>query len=497
MTEITFNSKTDAFVKVLVATYEEQLNYGVTGGIIDRSSFNKLKALVERVDEDCKDKKEIIVFDNIKEVIVLLRTSNLSTTVDLETLGGKLYHKIKGYKNASIFARHLPKTDYSAEDIVNALGIGIEMSSYSFDKYHTQKKADEYPQLETVNFVAKDKLDKKCYNDAMALANAIRYARDLTNEPSNELTPEIYAKDIKRLEHLGLKVTLLDEADLKKKGFNMLLSVSQGSCNKPYVAIVEHIGNKKKKGYDVALVGKGVTFDSGGISLKPGAGMWDMKQDMAGSAVVVASLKAAAQQKLGLNVVGIVGLVENMPSGSATRPGDIVTSLSGKTVEVLNTDAEGRLVLGDCLTYVEREYKPERIIDVATLTGAIIIALGSEMAGLFSNDDCLSELLSIAGEQSGENVWRFPINDKYRKMVKSDTADLKNISNGRAAGSITAACFLEAFLPNKTPWAHLDIAGMDKVEKSTKKIEEKEPLYPCGASGFGVKLLNKFLKNLV
>ena len=243
----------------------------------------------------------------------------------------------------------------------------------------------------------------------------------------------------------------------------MLLAVAQGSANSPYVAILEYNGNKSKKGYDIALVGKGVTFDSGGISLKPGAGMWDMKQDMAGSAVVVSSLKAAAQQKLKLNIVGVVGLVENMPSGTATRPGDIVTSLSGKTVEILNTDAEGRLVLGDCLTYVEREYKPERIVDLATLTGAIVVALGSEMAGLFSNDDCLSELLSISGEQSGEELWRFPMTDGYRKLIKSDMADVKNLSEGRAAGSITAACFLEEFLLNKTPWAHLDIAGMDIV----------------------------------
>lgn len=214
-----------------------------------------------------------------------------------------------------------------------------------------------------------------------------------------------------------------------------------------------------------------------------------MKQDMAGSAVVVASLKAAAQQKLNLNVVGIVGLVENMPSGSATRPGDIVTSLSGKTVEILNTDAEGRLVLGDCLTYVEKEYKPERIVDLATLTGAIVVALGNEMAGLFSNDDVLSELLSISGEQSGEELWRFPLTDAYRKLIKSDMADVKNISDGRAAGSITAACFLEEFLPGKTPWAHLDIAGMDMFGKP-------RPLYPKGASGFGVRLINRFLRNL-
>lgn len=489
MTEITFNQATNSSaVKVLIATAEEALNYGVTGSIIDRSTFNKLKALVER--EDTEEKKsDLLVLDNIKETVVLLRPKNTIDTPALETLGGKLYQRIKNFASASIFARRLPRTDFTSEAVVNALGLGIELASYSFDKYHTTKKPHEFPKLETINFVAKEKLDKKAYEQTKALANAVRYARDLTNEPANALTPEIYAADIKRLEHLGLKITVMNKAELKKKGFNMLLSVSQGSTNDPYVCILEYTGNKKKKSVDIALVGKGVTFDSGGISLKPGAGMWDMKQDMAGSAVVVASLKAAAQQKLNLNIVGIVGLVENMPSGTATRPGDIVTSLSGQTVEILNTDAEGRLVLGDCLTYVEREYKPERIIDLATLTGAIVVALGSEMAGLFTNDDCMAELLSIAGEQSGEELWRFPINDCYRKMIKSDIADIKNISAGRSAGSITAACFLEAFLPNKTPWAHLDIAGMDKVEKA-------KPLYPAGASGFGVLLINKFLKNL-
>ena len=489
MTEITFNQDSkNSTVKILIATFEEQLNYGITGSIIDRSTFNKLKALVKRdLDED--KKSPILILDTIKEIVVLLRTNNLCTTLDINTLGAKLYQRIKEFSSATIYARHLPKTDFSSKDIANALGLGIELASYSFDKYFTQKKASEFPKLETVNFVSKENLDKKYYEHTKALTNAVRYARDLTNEPSNNLTPEIYAADIKRLENLGLKITILNKETLKKKGFNMLLSVSQGSCNDPYVCILEYKGNKKKEGYDVALVGKGVTFDSGGISIKPSQGMGDMKQDMAGSAVVVSSLKALAQQKLNLNVVGIVGLVENMPSGTATRPGDIVTSLSGQTVEILNTDAEGRLVLGDCLTYVEREYKPERIIDIATLTGAIIISLGDEMAGLFSNDDCLSELLSIAGEQSGEQLWRFPLTDNYRKKIKSDIADLKNISAGRSAGSITAACFLEKFLPNKTPWAHLDIAGVDKVEKS-------KHMYPEGSSGFGVMLLNRFLHNL-
>ena len=490
MTEITFNkSAKDSFVKILIATKNETMNYGITGGIIERSAFNKLKTFVAREDENNGKPQETLAYDNLKELIILCRVSIDASAIDLQTLAGKLYPKIKNYHNAIVFARHLPKTSFSAADIVNNIGLGFELASYSFDKYHTDKKPEDFPKLESINFIAKEKITKKDYEQTAALANAVRYARDLTNEPSNELTPEIYAADIKRLENLGLKITILNKTELKKKGFNMLLSVSQGSVNDPYVCILEYYGNKKKKSVDVALVGKGVTFDSGGISIKPSNGMWDMKQDMAGSAVVVSSLKAAIQQKLNLNIVGIVGLVENMPSGTATRPGDIVTSLSGKTVEILNTDAEGRLVLGDCITYVEREYKPERIIDLATLTGAIVVALGDEMAGLFSNDDVLSELLSIAGEQSGEELWRFPINDRYRKKIKSDIADIKNISEGRSAGSITAACFLEAFLQKKTPWAHLDIAGMDMFSKP-------KPLYGKGASGFGVLLINKFLQNL-
>jgi len=487
MTEITFNPNLKNPVTVLITTKEEQLNYGITGGYITKSAFNKLKAYIAKKDE--QKKEDILTLDLINEVIILVRTSNLSDPKDIEVLGAKLWAKIKDYPSVNFVARHLTKTSFSAQDIANFIGFGTELASYSFDKYKTLKKSEDFPKLEALNFVSKEHIDKKSYEPQKALANAVRYAKDLINEPSNELTPEIYVSDIKRLEHLGLKVTVLDKTELKKKGLNMLLSVGQGSENPPYVCVIEHKGNKKSKDYDVALVGKGVTFDSGGISLKSAKGMEDMKQDMAGSAVVVASLKAAAMQNLHLNIVGVVGLVENMPSGSASRPGDIVTSLSGKTVEILNTDAEGRLVLGDCLTYVEKEYKPKRIIDLATLTGAIGVALGDEMAGLFSNDDVLSELLSIAGEQTGEELWRFPLNDGYRKKVKSDLADLKNLTESRGAGAITAACFLEAFLLNKTPWAHLDIAGVDS-------FSSPKPIYTKGASGFGVLLINKFLRNL-
>ena len=334
MTEITLNSKTPSLVKVLIATKEEQLNYGVTGGIIDRSTFNKLKALVERNDENCDDKDEITILDTIKDVVVLLRTSNNSTTNDIETLAGKLYQRIKNYKSATVYARHLPKTDFSTNDVVNAIGLGIEMSSYSFDKYQTQKKANEYPQLETINFVAKEKIDPKAYNNTKALANAIRYARDLTNEPANELTPEIYAKDIKRLENLGLKITLLDEAELKKKGFNMLLSVSQGSINKPYVAILEYIGNKKKKGYDVALVGKGVTssFTSTGFHIS------------VSEAITASAFSLGGKPKASLKVSGSVGATGNAsstwngPSGiSATG-----SSIGGGGKEKSSSSSKGR-----------------------------------------------------------------------------------------------------------------------------------------------------------
>ena len=276
---------------------------------------------------------------------------------------------------------------------------------------------------------------------------------------------------------------------MKAKEFNLALSVAQGSCNPPRVAVIKWRGNKEMPEYALGLVGKGVTFDSGGISLKPGNGMWDMKQDMAGAAAVVGALKAAALQKLPINVVGVVGLVENMPSGSATRPGDIVRSMSGQTVEILNTDAEGRLVLADCLWYIQQEFKVKTVIDIATLTGAIIVALGTEMAGVMGNNQKLIDNIAKAGLSVDEKVWQLPISKEYNKMMDSAIADMKNISEPCNADSITAACFLQRFVQKDVKWAHLDIAGMDKIEKP-------KPLYPKGASGFGVKLFNAIMKTL-
>ena len=316
----------------------------------------------------------------------------------------------------------------------------------------------------------------------------MRYARDLINEPANNLTPEILSADIKRLEYLGLEVEIFDEKKMKELGFNLVLAVGQGSVNKPRIAVIKWHGDKNSADYKIGLVGKGVTFDSGGISLKSAANMDDMKQDMAGSAVITATMKAAALQKLEKNIVAVVGLVENMPSGSAIRPGDVVRSMSGQTVEIGNTDAEGRLVLADCLTYIQKTFAPEYVIDMATLTGGIMIALGGTFAGLFADNNKFADTICKTGEECGERVWRMPLDEEYNKLIDSPIADMKNIG-GRYASASTAACFLNRFINRNTKWAHIDIAGTDLI-KGTKDM------YPKGASGFGVILLDSVVKKL-
>ena len=326
------------------------------------------------------------------------------------------------------------------------------------------------------------------YKNNSCLANSVRYARDLINEPANVLNPEVMSQDIKRLEYLGLEVEILDEKAMLEKGFNLALGVAKGSDNLPRVAVLKWHGDTKQEKFKVGLVGKGVTFDSGGISLKPAANMGDMKQDMAGAAAVVATMKALALQKIKQNVVAVVGLVENMPSGKAYHPGDVIKSMSGQTVEVVNTDAEGRLVLADCLTYIQKMYKPQNVIDMATLTGAIVVALGSAYAGLFGNSKSLGLALMAAGDACGERVWHMPMDKEYDKLLDSDIADMKN-SCGRPAGSATAAHFLGRYIEKDTNWAHIDIAGMDLSDG-------KKVLYPKGASAFGVRLLVEYIRRL-
>lgn len=483
MTEFTFSTgaKSAAGVKVILTS-----GSGINAGkFISEEEAAALRAAVRKQKFDGKAGTFAEIF-NGKTRIVAAGTGARPNALDLQILGGKLYKKISGEETAAVFIPADKKNPLSAGETAAGIALGIELGGYRFDKYFTKKPADSYPKLEKVEFLSETQIDDKEFAANRALANAVRYARDLCNEPANNLTPEIYAADIKRLDYLGIDVTVLDEAKLHDLGMDMLLSVAQGSVNSPRVAVLQWKGRKDAKEFDLGLVGKGVTFDSGGISLKPAANMGDMKGDMTGSAVVVAAIKAAALQKLPVNVVGVVGLVENMPSGSATRPGDIVRSMSGQTVEIVNTDAEGRLVLGDCLWYIQEKFGVKKIIDVATLTGSTMMTFGFEYAGLFANDDKLAAELTACGETSGEKLWRLPINAEYDKLMDSDIADMKN-TGPRLAGGITAACFLQRFIKEGVKWAHLDIAGVDKDDKG-------HPLTPKGATGFGIRVLNCLLR---
>ena len=410
--------------------------------------------------------------------VFALRLPENQSDLAWRQLGAKVYSKIKNCSNIKIC---LPD---NAEHI-NDFAFGLELASYRFDKYRTKLQPTDLPKLEKIIFTNTGKQNTDAYKPYAGLANAVRYARDMINEPANALTPEIFATDIKRLEYLGLKVEILDEEQMRTENFNLALAVAQGSQNRPKIAVLQWLGNPKDDKFVLGLVGKGVTFDSGGISIKPAANMGDMKQDMAG---VVAAMKAAALQKVEKNIVAVVGLVENMPSGSAYRPGDIIRSMSGQTVEIDNTDAEGRLVLADCLTYIQKHFNPQNIADMATLTGAIIIALGHTFAGLFSNTDALARTITAAGNACGERVWRMPMDTEFDKMMDSNIADMKN-TGGRAAGSATAACFLHRFIDKNRSWAHIDIAGMDVTDG-------KKALYPKGASGFGVMLFNELIKRI-
>lgn len=380
-------------------------------------------------------------------------------------------------------------------DMAAAYASGLTLRHYSFDKYKqgkekkksgdgVKKKALSHIIIQTSNPSAAE----KAYTTYDALATGVLLARDLVNEAPNVLYPESYAAIIqKELKPLGVQVEIFDEKKMQKLGFGAHLAVGMGSARPPRVVIMRWNGlggGKKRKGGPLAFVGKGVTFDTGGISIKPAAGMEEMKMDMGGSAAVVGLIKALALRKAKTDVVGIVGLAENMPSDRAYRPGDIITSLSGKTIEILNTDAEGRLVLADALTYVQQTYKPGMIIDLATLTGAIMVALGLEYAGAFVNDDTLWSKLEQASKRTGEKLWRMPLDEAYREEMKNTVSDLKNLGNlGRYGGACSAAGFLEHFIESGTAWAHLDIAG-------TAWWKSDKAVVPKGGSGFGVRLLH-------
>ena len=404
--------------------------------------------------------------------------------VDFVTLGGFTFGKVTGAKRVEV-AFEAPVGTWDGPAAAD-FALGLRLRGYRFDKYKTRKK-EEDDSTSAPDFVIGSShaaAARASAQDRFAVAEGVEWARNLVNEPPNVLFPVEFAERAKSLEKLGVEVQTLDEKAMGKLGMNALLAVGRGSARESRLVAMRWNGARSKRTRPIAVVGKGVCFDSGGISIKPSAGMEDMKGDMGGAACVVGLLHALAARKAKVNVVGLVGLVENMPDGDAIRPGDIITSMSGQTIEIVNTDAEGRLVLADALWYAQQTYSPRAIIDLATLTGAIMVALGHEVAGLFANNDELAQRLVAAGEASGEKVWRMPLGAAYDKLIDSKFADMKN-TGGRSGGSITAAQFLQRFV-KETPWAHIDVAG-------TAMGSPPSDINQSWGSGWGVRLLNRLM----
>ena len=408
-----------------------------------------------------------------------------------QQLGGNLVAHLNGAgeEEATLMIDVAEGASIDATEAAAELAFGAQLRSYRFDKYKTKQKPEQKPSLNRLRIATGGaKAAKRAYQPLEKTAAAVFMTRDLVSEPANVIYPETLAGEAGRLSEFGVEVEILDEHKMRELRMNALLAVGQGSARPPRVVVMQWHGARGSGGtrsQPLAFVGKGVTFDTGGISIKPAAGMGDMKWDMAGSAVVIGVMRLLAARNAPVNAVGVVGLVENMPSGTAQRPGDIVTSMSGQTIEVLNTDAEGRLVLADALWYCQDRFKPRLIIDLATLTGAVIVALGHHQAGLFSNHDELADRLVEAGKAVGEQVWRLPLAESYDREIDSDAADVKNIGGGRAAGSIIGAQFIQRFV-NEVPWAHLDIAG-------TAWSSKDAPTVPKGATAFGLRLLDRFV----
>jgi leucyl aminopeptidase len=475
--------------ETLIFFLNENFDFRPESKIFFSQTLNKIQIYLKNL-KFKKTKEKIIGFDiSEKNKVLFIVVKEKLVSNNFEELGANLYSFIKTNKidKVNLYADTIKsfKLFKKNTDLILRFIHGFNLKSYSFNKYKTQNKNIFYFLLKIVS--SEKTLLNNNYFKYKAIESGVFQARDLVSEPPNILYPKKYVEIIKKLSSLGIKIQIYNEPKMKKLGMLALLGVGQGSVNESFLVTMEWRGNKKSKDKPLAFVGKGVCFDTGGISLKPARFMEEMKYDMAGSAVVVGLLKTLALRKAKVNVIGVVGLVENMPSGNAQKPGDIVKSYSGKTIEILNTDAEGRLVLSDALSFTEKKFKPKFIIDLATLTGAIIISLGEEYAGLFSNNDDLSNKIFGIGKKIGEKVWRLPLNENYNKLMDSTVADVQNINYSGGAGSITAAQFLQRFIINKTPWAHLDIAGMAFSKKASN-------LNPKGATGFGVRLLNKLIE---
>jgi leucyl aminopeptidase len=475
---------------VLVVFCDEQLKFGPA----TRKALQPAADLVQRAasGERFKGKSgsvlDLVLPAGLKATRLIVigtgKTADLKGR-DFTKLGGIAGGRIPAAAAAATVFAELA-TGAMKPDQAAALAFGIRVRGYSFDRYKTKRKdEDEKPARASIAVAVGDvAAARRAWTGRQALADGVVMARDLVNEPPNVLYPEEFARRAAALRRLGVAVEVLDERAMRRLGMRALLGVGQGSAHESRTVIMRWNGGKRGSA-PVAFIGKGVCFDTGGISIKPASGMEDMKGDMAGAACVVGLMHALAARKAKVNAIGAIGVVENMPDGKAQRPGDIVTSMSGQTIEIINTDAEGRLVLADVLWYVAKRFKPKFMVNLATLTGAIIVALGHEHAGLFANDDRLAERLSKAGEETGERVWRMPLAPEYDKLIDSKFADVKN-TGGRYGGAITAAQFLQRFVDKSMPWAHLDIAGTAMASPQTDTNKS-------WGSGFGVQLLNRLV----
>lgn len=456
--------------------------------VVQNKQFTGKAGDVLSLNGACESFEKIFIVGTGKE--------NALNALKFEEFSGKLWKIISNMDISTLsvdFTGIKPPKKETNNSISAHFALGLSLASYQFNKFKSKTGNKDKNKLKTLNIICdKPKEAEKIHKTYRAVGSGVCLARDLVNEPPNSIYPESYAKLVqKELEPLGVEVEILNEKKMAKLGFGALLSVGQGSARESQTVIMRWKGASKAKTAKtpIAFVGKGVTFDTGGISLKPGAEMDLMKMDMGGSATVVGTMKALAARKAKVNVVGIIGLVENMPSSNAYRPGDIITSHAGKTIEILNTDAEGRLVLADILTYIQETEKPDVIIDLATLTGAIMVALGFEYCGAFANDNTLWTQLEEASSNTGEKFWRMPLDEAYRKEMESDVADLKNLGSlGRYGGACSAAGFLEHFIKDGVKWAHIDIAG-------TAWWKSDKPTTPKGGTGFGVRALDDLVKN--
>ncbi|WP_417609595.1 leucyl aminopeptidase [Parasphingorhabdus sp.] len=441
----------------------------------------KAGAKAARFDGKLGEVFEIFVTESDKILRVVLTGLGKGKAKDAESAGGSAVAKIlaSGAKHAAFDPSSLD------QEIRARFLFGAKLRSWRHDKYRTKTPEKQKVTLENITVLDAELANSKAWTDLSAVADGVALTRELVAEPANAIYPESFVERCEELKELGVEFTVLGWDEMEKLGMGALLGVSQGSERPPRLLAMRWDGTNGEQKTPLALVGKGVTFDTGGISLKPGAGMEEMKWDMGGAGAVAGTMKALAGRKAKAHVVGVCGLVENMPDGKAQRPGDVVTSMNGQTIEVINTDAEGRLVLCDAMHWTQETFKPDVLIDLATLTGAMIIALGNEHAGCFSNDDDLAEDLLEAGKDSGDPLWRLPVGAAYDKLINSPIADMKNVGP-RGAGSITAAQFLKRFVQDGVKWAHLDIAGMVWADKPS-------PVWDKGATGYGVRLLNQYV----